>query len=69
MEWELKWKIFLSELRMWTGELMWFFVHIDSFYVIARCNPGILSLATVLKIDGFSVKIFEAHRFLLFESQ
>jgi radical SAM superfamily enzyme YgiQ (UPF0313 family) len=32
-------------------------VHVDSFYVIARCNPGILSLATFLKKEGFSVKV------------
>jgi len=32
-------------------------VHVDSFYVIARCNPGILSLATFLREEGFSVKV------------
>jgi anaerobic magnesium-protoporphyrin IX monomethyl ester cyclase len=32
-------------------------VHVDSFYVIARCSPGILTLASVLSAEGFSVKI------------
>jgi anaerobic magnesium-protoporphyrin IX monomethyl ester cyclase len=32
-------------------------VHADSFYVLARCNPGILSLATFLREQGFSVRV------------
>jgi anaerobic magnesium-protoporphyrin IX monomethyl ester cyclase len=32
-------------------------IHVDSFYVIARCSPGILTLASVLDREGFSVKI------------
>lgn len=33
------------------------FVHIDSFYIIARCNPGILSLSTLLSSKGFRVRV------------
>lgn len=33
------------------------FVHIDSFYIIARCNPGILSLSTLLTSRGYRVKV------------
>ncbi|MDQ7822734.1 MAG: radical SAM protein [Candidatus Eremiobacteraeota bacterium] len=32
-------------------------VHLDSFYLIARGNPGLLSLAAVLHREGFTVKV------------
>lgn len=32
-------------------------IHIDSFYLLGRCNPGILSLATVLHNKGYRVKV------------
>jgi len=47
----------LKSFRSLERKLDVVFVHIDSFYIIARCNPGILSLSTLLSSSGFRVKV------------
>lgn len=47
----------LEKLKNYNKKFDVILAHLDSFYVIARCNPGILSLATVLHAEGFSVKV------------